>query len=65
MLMPSGRWSVSDILDQEPGFAEPCINGCDVILTTDKLGKEALLLEPQGGAPGRNGSLLRGRRPND
>jgi hypothetical protein len=53
MLMPSGRWSVSDVLDQEPGFAAPCINGCDVILTTDKAGKQALLLEPQGGEPGR------------
>jgi hypothetical protein len=63
MLMPSGRWSVSDILDQEPGFAEPCINGCDVILTTDKLGKEALLLEPQGGAPGRTVLYFEGDGP--
>jgi hypothetical protein len=63
MLMPSGRWSVSDILDQEPGFAEPCINGCDVVLTTDKFGKQALLLEPQGGAPGRTVLYFEGDSP--
>jgi hypothetical protein len=63
MLMPSGRWSVSDILDQEPGFAEPCINGCDVILTTDKQGKQALLLEPQGGESGRTVLYFEGDSP--
>ncbi len=63
MLMPSGRWSVSDVLDQEPGFAEPCINGCDVILTTDKLGKQALLLEPQGGETGRTVLFFEGDSP--
>jgi hypothetical protein len=63
MLMPSGRWSVSDILDLEPGFAEPCLNGCDVIRTTDRMGKQALLLEPQGGEEGRTVLFFEGDNP--
>ncbi len=54
ILIPSSHWPVSQILDEQAGIAVLCIEGCDVIRTTDHIGRESLLLEPQGAFPGRS-----------
>lgn len=47
MLMPNGRWTVSQVLADQPELAELCRLNCSVIRTTDSSGNHALLLKQQ------------------